>query len=94
MAYTHKEEKDFRKYAGWYASYLDPNSGALIDLLVDKVKQYDELKTLILGEIELTEHPREMSPEVILTSVKTLLEGQEPLQTETSTYIWTEKTKV
>lgn len=94
MAYTHKEEKDFREYAGWYASYLDPNTEKLVDLLVKKIKQYDDLKTLILGEIELAENTVEVSPEVILTSVKALLEGQEPLQTETSAYIWTEKTGV
>jgi hypothetical protein len=69
------EVKNIYKYATWYASYEKSGQGkALILCQRLKLEQLSNVITLIKGEIELAENPREHSAEEVLASIKALIE--------------------
>jgi len=53
------EIKNFRKHAGWYASYMDSDQGeALIKVLEMKIKQLEDVIENVVGELDLDENPK------------------------------------
>ena len=75
------EVKNIHKNAGWFASYMNaPDGGsdsqgkALVECQILKIKQLQNVLGIIKGEIELAENPKEHPPELILESIKVLIE--------------------
>ena len=60
------EVRSTRQYAGWYGSYLEDQGRCLVNALKERQIQLEELLESILAEIELTDDPRECSPETAL----------------------------
>ena len=68
------ETKNIHSHASWLASHSNSEqTRALIKCQQLKIIQLLELIELIKGEIELTEVPREFSDEMILSSVRELV---------------------
>ena len=75
------EVKNIHQNAGWFASYMNARDGgsdsqgkALVECQILKIKQLQNVLEIIKGEIELSENPKEHSPEQILHSIKALIE--------------------
>lgn len=83
------EIKDASKYAGWYASYMSDKQGvALVECLLKKVEQQKELLQNIVGEIELAEEPKEIDSNIILQSVKKMVEQENEVSVERGYFKW------
>ena len=84
------ESKSTRKYAGWYASYMNsPQGEALIECMEKRIEADDALIETVLGEIELAECPKEYTPEFILKSIKSILEKRKPVKVKKDFFEWT-----
>jgi hypothetical protein len=69
------EVKNIYKDASWYASYENSEQGKSLILCQRlKLEQLSNVITLIKGEIELAENPKEHSAEEVLASIKALIE--------------------
>ena len=70
------EVKNIHEDAGWYASYENSEQGAALILCQQlKIKQLTDVVKIIQGEIELTENPQEYSHEVVIQSIKGLVDN-------------------
>ena len=70
------EVKNIHEDAGWYASYENSEQGAALILCQQlKIKQLTDDVKIIQGEIELTENPQEYSHEVVIQSIKGLVDN-------------------
>lgn len=80
------DSRDAIEYSSWLMSYTDSEqTKVLIDCLLSKVTQQQELLETVLGEIELNTSPIEEPAEVLLQSIKALIE-QEPEVRKTKGY--------
>jgi len=89
------EIKNIHQHAEWFASYMNaPDGGsdaqgeALVKCQIKKIQQFNQLLETILGEIELSENPKEYSPEMILESIKTLIEDRKEIEYTSGSYKW------
>lgn len=81
------EVKNFRKYAGWYASYMNSNQGeALIEVLEMKIKQLEDVIENVVGELELDENPK-----LIIDSATHLLTNIPKIEHTKGYFTWNEK---
>jgi len=67
--------KNINEHAGWYASYSGDQGAALILAQQLKIKQLTELIDKIKMDLELTDEPRVESDELVLSSIKKLVEN-------------------
>ena len=89
------EIKNIHQHAEWFASYMNaPDGGsdaqgeALVKCQIKKIQQLNLLLDTIIGEIELTENPQEYSAEMVLESIKTLIENREEIEYTSGSYKW------
>jgi hypothetical protein len=87
--------KNIHEHAGWFASYMNaPDGGndaqgqALVMCQSKKIKQLTDLINTIKGEIELAEKPKEYSAEIVLESIKTLINQTEPVEVKVGYFKW------
>jgi chaperonin cofactor prefoldin len=78
------EVRNIHEYAGWYASYMDHSQGkALVLCQKKKIEKLTKLIETVNSEIELAEEPKEYNAEMILQSIKALInQSQEVEHTE------------
>lgn len=76
--------KNIHEHAGWFASYMtgsdrcdDAQGQALVRCQAKKIEQLTNLVEIIKNELELCEDPKEESAELILQSIKSLIEQEQ-----------------
>ena len=83
------ESRDAISEADWYTSYMEDVQGkVLIECLVSKVKQQNNLLESILGEIELTQAPNEESEETVLYSIESLIKQKQDVVVSEGSFEW------
>ena len=89
------EVKNIHKDAGWFASYMNaPDGGsdaqgeALVNCQIKKIEQFTQLIEKIKGEIELTEDPKEHNSDMVLQSIKTLIEQTREVEHTSEYFKW------
>ena len=87
--------KNIHEHAGWFASYMNAPDGGndaqgqvLVMCQSKKIKQLTDLINTIKGEIELAEKPKEYSAEIVLESIKTLINQTEPVEVKVGYFKW------
>lgn len=83
------EIRKVRESATWYSSYMDDEQGrSLVSCMYKKIKQFDELIETVLAEIELAEEPKEVSEDVLIQSIKQMLQGIPTISEKDGYYVW------
>lgn len=89
------EIKNIHQHAGWFASYMNaPDGGndqqgqALVQCQMKKIEQLNKLIETIEGEIQLHDEPKEYDAEIILESIRSLIEQKTDIEVSVGYYKW------
>ena len=89
------EIKNIHQHADWFASYMNaPDGGndaqgeALVKCQILKIQQLNNLIENIIGEIELTKDPKEYSAEIVLESIKNMIQNLKEVEHTSGYFKW------
>ena len=89
------EIKNIHQHADWFASYMNaPDGGndaqgeALVKCQIKKIQQLNNLIESIIGEIELTKDPKEYSAEIVLESIKNMIQNLKEVEHTSGYFKW------
>ena len=89
------EIKNIHQHADWFASYMNaPDGGndaqgeALVKCQIKKIQQLNNLIENIIGEIELTKDPKEYSAEIVLESIKNMIQNLKEVEHTSGYFKW------
>ena len=89
------EIKNIHQHADWFASYMNaPDGGndaqgeALVKCQILKIQQLNNLIESIIGEIELTKDPKEYSAEIVLESIKNMIQNLKEVEHTSGYFKW------